>query len=94
MHNPLTENAVAQYIAEQTDELISLVSACPSSERIQFLVYLLDMVRSQAKEIYDTTPKPVPTLVYSTEKNHSGQKPSVRQQSRKVRNTKCEGDNV
>jgi len=65
VHNPLTEHAVAQYIAEQTDELIALVNFCQPSDRVQFLTYLLDMVRLEAKQIYDETPKPKLMLVYS-----------------------------
>ncbi|WP_107675375.1 hypothetical protein [Agrobacterium sp. LAD9] len=65
MHNPLTVHAVAQYIAEQTDELISLVNFCQPSDRVQFLTYLLDMVRLEAKQIYDEAPKSKPKLIYS-----------------------------
>ncbi len=65
MHNPLTEHAVSQYIAEQTDELIALVNFCQPSDRLQFLTYLLDMVRLEAKEIYNDASKQKPTLVYS-----------------------------
>ncbi|MGV1946797.1 MULTISPECIES: hypothetical protein [unclassified Agrobacterium] len=65
MRDPLTEHAVAQYIAEQTDELIALVNFCQPSDRVQFLTYLLDMVRSEAKQIYKEAPKRKPMLVYS-----------------------------
>ncbi|MFK3781477.1 hypothetical protein [Agrobacterium sp. NPDC089420] len=65
MHNPPTEHAVAQYITEQTDELIALVNFCQPSDRLQFLTYLLDMVRLEAKEIYNDAPKQKPMLVYS-----------------------------
>ncbi len=65
MHDPLTEHAVTQYIAEQTEELIALVNFCPPSDRVQFLTYLLDMVRLEAKQIYDDAPKQKPMLVYS-----------------------------
>ncbi len=65
MHNPLTEHAVAQYIAEQTDELITSVNFCQPSDRLHFLTYLLDMVRSEAKQIYEEAPKRKPMLVYS-----------------------------
>lgn len=77
MRDPLTEHAIAQYIAEQTDELISLVNFCPPSDRIQFLTYLLDMVRLEAKQIYDEAPKPKPMLVYSRTETPTGDCGSV-----------------
>lgn len=72
MHDPLTEHAVTQYIAEQTDELIALVNFCQPSDRVQFLIYLLDMVRSEAKQIYEEAPKRKPILVYSRTESPAG----------------------
>lgn len=65
MPDALTEHAIAQYIAEQTDELIALVNFCQPSDRVQFLVYLLGMVRSEARQIYEDAPEPGTRLVYS-----------------------------
>ncbi len=67
MHEQLSEHAVAQYVAEQTDELISLVKLCAPSDRIRFLAYLLQMVHSQAKLAYKAAPRPTPVLVHSRE---------------------------
>ncbi|CDN91370.1 hypothetical protein BN949_00504 [Agrobacterium tumefaciens] len=72
MHEQLTEQAIARYIAEQTDELISLVNFCQPSDRVMFLTYLLDMVRSEAKQIYDESPRSKPMLVYSSAETPSG----------------------
>ncbi|QCM12367.1 hypothetical protein CFBP6625_18170 [Agrobacterium tumefaciens] len=67
MHDPLSEHAVAQYIAEQTDELIALVNLCAPSDRVKFLTYLLEMVHSQAKQTYKALPKSQPILVHPRE---------------------------
>ncbi|NTB98326.1 hypothetical protein G6M84_17765 [Agrobacterium tumefaciens] len=74
MHDTLTEHAVAQYIAEQTDELISLVNFCPPSDRVRFLTYLLDMVRLEAKQVYESEAEPRPKLmlVYSRAETPAG----------------------
>ncbi|NSY44982.1 hypothetical protein [Agrobacterium tumefaciens] len=67
MHDQSSEHAVAEYVAEQTNELITLVNLCAPSDRMKFLAYLLEMVHSQAKLSYKAAEKLTPVLVHSRE---------------------------
>lgn len=69
MPEAVKEDAVMHYIAERADELMALINYCPPSEKVQFLTYLLGMVRIEAEAIFCLAVKSTPTLVFSREKN-------------------------
>ena len=53
MPEQLRESEVSRYISEQAEEMLTLVGTCSTNDRVQFLSYLLVMVRDQARSYFD-----------------------------------------